>query len=225
TMETIAAERKDPSFPVRKMTYFLDEGESNTLIREKIMLQFERDPTFRVDTIHDQTLPELRETTMQKVKKLAEFLSIEPLGQFRKRMEVMSKGALALNGVIGCFGMTELGHGSNVAGLETTATFDEASDEFIIHTPTITATKWWIGGAAQSATHCLRPGVLIGDIGSKMGRHGIDNGWIQFTYVRVPRSHLLQKFTKVSRTGAVSEPPMAQLTYGALISGRVSMVV
>lgn len=31
--------------------------------------------------------------------------------------------------------MTELGHGSNVAGLETTATFDSDSDEFIINTP------------------------------------------------------------------------------------------
>lgn len=30
----------------------------------------------------------------------------------------MSKGVLGLDGVIGCFGMTELGHGSNVAGLE-----------------------------------------------------------------------------------------------------------
>jgi len=44
-------------------------------------------------------------------------------------------------------------HGSNVPGLETTATFDPATDEFIIHTPTLTATKWWIGGAAHSATH------------------------------------------------------------------------
>ena len=51
--------------------------------------------------------------------------------------------------------MTELGHGSNVAGIETTATFDFASDEFIIHTPTLTATKWWIGGAAESATHAV----------------------------------------------------------------------
>ena len=44
-------------------------------------------------------------------------------------------------------------HGSNVPGLETTATFDRAQDEFVIHTPTLTATKWWIGGAAHSATH------------------------------------------------------------------------
>lgn len=120
----------------------------------------------------------------------------------------VQKGAVSLNGVIGCFAMTEIGHGSNVSGLETTATYDEASQEFIIHTPTLTATKWWIGGAAHSATHSavyanlivrgkshgvktfivqlrdpddfsLKPGIVIGDCGAKMGRHGIDNGWIQ----------------------------------------------
>ena len=66
----------------------------------------------------------------------------------------MQKGVLGLNGMVGCFGMTELAHGSNVAGLETTSTFDSASDEFVVHTPSVSATKWWIGGAAHSATHC-----------------------------------------------------------------------
>ncbi|KAI7897396.1 acyl-CoA dehydrogenase/oxidase C-terminal [Mucor mucedo] len=163
------------------------------------------------------------------------------------------KGALSLSSFVGCFAMTELGHGSNVPGLETTATFDEASDQFIIHTPTLTATKWWIGGAAHSATHAavfaqlivkgkmhgtkcfvvpLRdpktyntlPGINIGDIGKKMGRDGIDNGWIQFTSVSIPRAYMLQKHTKVSRTGQVQEPKMQQLTYGALLQGRVTMV-
>ena len=43
--------------------------------------------------------------------------------------------------IIGCYAQTELGHGSNVQGLETTATFDPATDEFIVHSPTLTATK------------------------------------------------------------------------------------
>lgn len=49
----------------------------------------------------------------------------------------------------GCFGMTELGHGSNVMGIETTAEYDAQAREFVINTPTDEASKFWIGGAAQ----------------------------------------------------------------------------
>lgn len=35
---------------------------------------------------------------------------------------------------------------------------------------------------------------------------------------------MLMKHTQVSRTGVVTDPPLAQLTYGALLSGRVGMV-
>ncbi|KAG7194163.1 uncharacterized protein KQ657_004871 [Scheffersomyces spartinae] len=161
------------------------------------------------------------------------------------------------NGLIkqmyGCFGMTELGHGSNVAGVETTATFDLETDEFVINTPHIGATKWWIGGAAHSATHCvvyarlivkgkdygvktfvvplrdtnheLNPGVSIGDIGAKMGRDGIDNGWIQFSKVRIPRFFMLQKWCKVSKEGEVTLPPLEQISYISLLHGRVFMAI
>mmetsp|Transcript_8523 Transcript_8523/g.10623 ORF Transcript_8523/g.10623 Transcript_8523/m.10623 type:complete len:707 (-) Transcript_8523:59-2179(-) len=165
----------------------------------------------------------------------------------------MDKSAVYMRGIYGCFGMTELAHGSNVAGLETTATFDEENDEFIINTPHIGATKWWIGGAAHSATHAavyarlivhgkdygvktfvvplrdsnhdLMPGVSVGDIGAKMGRDGIDNGWIQFSNVRIPRYFMLQKFCKVSSSGEVQLPPLEQLSYSALLGGRVMMVL
>jgi acyl-CoA oxidase len=43
--------------------------------------------------------------------------------------------------IIGCYAQTELGHGSNVQGLETTATFDPNTDEFVIHSPTLTSSK------------------------------------------------------------------------------------
>ncbi|KAG6511643.1 hypothetical protein ZIOFF_029718 [Zingiber officinale] len=43
--------------------------------------------------------------------------------------------------IIGCYAQTELGHGSNVQGLETTATFDPKTDEFVTHNPTLTSSK------------------------------------------------------------------------------------
>jgi acyl-CoA oxidase len=36
-----------------------------------------------------------------------------------------------------------MSHGSDVNRIETTATFDPKTQEFIINTPTLGATKWW----------------------------------------------------------------------------------
>lgn len=49
-------------------------------------------------------------------------------------------------------------------------------------------------------------------VGKKFGRDGIDNGWIQFTNVRIPREYMLMKHTQVTRNGEVRDPPLAQLT-------------
>lgn len=56
---------------------------------------------------------------------------------------------------LGCYAQTELGHGSNVAGIETTATLDQATDEFVIHSPTVTSTKYWPGGLGLWANHAV----------------------------------------------------------------------
>ncbi|KAL3161189.1 hypothetical protein ABBQ38_009556 [Trebouxia sp. C0009 RCD-2024] len=129
----------------------------------------------------------------------------------------------------GCFGMTELGHGSNVMGIQTQAVYDKASDSFIINTPDDTASKFWIGGAAQHGKICtvfaqltvdgkwqgphvfvvrlrdnnsqLTPGVKILDNGPKMGLNGVDNGQIWFDHVKVPRDALLDKYASVSAEG------------------------
>ncbi|KAI9250226.1 acyl-CoA dehydrogenase/oxidase C-terminal [Phascolomyces articulosus] len=63
--------------------------------------------------------------------------------------------------VLGCYGQTELSHGSNVARLQTTATYDEATEEFIINSPDITAAKWWIGGLGVACTHSALQAQLI----------------------------------------------------------------
>ena len=62
---------------------------------------------------------------------------------------------------MGCYAQTEIGHGSDIAGLETTATFDEKTDEFVIHTPSISATKWWPGDMGQFSTHAVVFAQLI----------------------------------------------------------------
>ena len=130
----------------------------------------------------------------------------------------------------GCFCMTELGHGTNVAGVETTATYDLAAREFILDSPTPTSAKWWIGALAKTAnmavvfaqlilqgknvgvhcflvpirsydTHQPLPGITIGDCGPKMGLHGIDNGFCLFKQYRVPYDALLDRFSHLSADG------------------------
>ncbi|XP_022867012.1 peroxisomal acyl-coenzyme A oxidase 1-like [Olea europaea var. sylvestris] len=73
--------------------------------------------------------------------------------------------------IIGCYAQTELGHGSNVQGLETTATFNPKTDEFILHSPTLTSSKWWPGGLGKVSTHAVVYARLITD-GKDHGVHG-----------------------------------------------------
>lgn len=135
--------------------------------------------------------------------------------------------------LLGCFAMTEKGHGSDVASLETTITYDPASDEFVVHSPTVSAAKTYIGNAAthgemaavfgqlivagtQHGVHCILvpirdglagpalPGVTIGDNGHKGGLLGVDNGSLSFDQVRVPRENLLDRFGTVDADGTYS---------------------
>ena len=74
-------------------------------------------------------------------------------------------------GLLGCYLQTELGHGSNVAGLETTATYLRETHEFEIHSPNLTSSKWWIGSAGKTATHGVVQAQLILPGGKNMGPH------------------------------------------------------
>ncbi|KAK8964614.1 Acyl-coenzyme A oxidase 3, peroxisomal [Platanthera guangdongensis] len=129
----------------------------------------------------------------------------------------------------GCFAMTELGHGSNVRGIETVSTYDSNTQEFLINTPCESAQKYWIGGAAKHATHTIifsqlhingssqgvhafigqirdpngniMPNVRIADCGYKIGLNGVDNGRIWFDNLRVPRENLLNSVADVLHDG------------------------
>ncbi|KAG1221090.1 hypothetical protein G6F35_006238 [Rhizopus arrhizus] len=154
--------------------------------------------------------------------------------------------------IFGCFAMTELGHSSALRDIETTATYDIATDEFILDSPTITSTKWWIGMAAQTATHAvviaqtvidhkrvglnwfvvqlrskytgeLEPNVQIGDIGQKAGHAGVDNGWIQFRQKRIPRKDMLTKWVDLNHHGQYTPAPNPAVMYATLIPERLAM--
>ncbi|BCW54604.1 MULTISPECIES: acyl-CoA dehydrogenase [unclassified Arthrobacter] len=135
----------------------------------------------------------------------------------------------------GCFAMTETGHGSDVASIATTATYDPAAGEFIIHTPFRAAWKDYIGNAAidglgavvfaqlvtrgvnhgvhafyvdlrDPATREFLPGIGGEDDGIKGGLNGIDNGRLHFTNVRIPRTNLLNRYGNVDADGTYTSP-------------------
>jgi acyl-CoA oxidase len=63
--------------------------------------------------------------------------------------------------IIGCYGQTELGHGSNVKGIECQAKWDPSRKDFIIHSPTLTASKWWNGALGRTANHAIVVAQLL----------------------------------------------------------------
>ncbi|WP_197318622.1 acyl-CoA dehydrogenase [Saccharomonospora sp. NB11] len=136
--------------------------------------------------------------------------------------------------LLGCFAMTEIGHGSDVQNLRTTATYDPDTAEFVVHTPDRSASKTYIGNAARDGrlavvfaqlvtggrsrgVHALLvpirdeqgtvlPGVTIEDCGTKAGLNGVDNGRIAFDHVRVPRTALLNRYGDVAEDGTYTSP-------------------
>ncbi|KAG0287350.1 hypothetical protein BGZ96_008702 [Linnemannia gamsii] len=156
--------------------------------------------------------------------------------------------------IIGCYAQTELGHGSNVQGIETTATYIPETNQFELHTPYLTASKWWIGGLGKAANHAvvmarlitngkdygphalcvpirsmedhtLLPGVMAGDIGPKFGYNTTDNGCMWFDHYRVPHISLLAKYSSVKPgSGEYVKPPNAKLSYGTMVLVRASLV-
>jgi acyl-CoA oxidase len=78
---------------------------------------------------------------------------------------------IAHRGILGCYLQTELGHGTNVTALETTATYYPETRQFEIHTPTPTSRKWWIGALGKTATHGVVQAKLILPGGRDVGPH------------------------------------------------------
>ncbi|KAJ0182750.1 hypothetical protein K1T71_002119 [Dendrolimus kikuchii] len=155
--------------------------------------------------------------------------------------------------IIGTYAQTELGHGTFIRGLETTATYDPDTKEFVLNSPTLTSYKWWPGGLGHTANYCILiaqlytkgechgihafivqlrdeethmpvPGIKIGDIGAKMALNVINNGFLGFDNVRIPRDHMLMQHAQVLEDGTYVKPENSKLSYGGMVFVRVFIV-
>ncbi|BDD56202.1 fatty-acyl coenzyme A oxidase [Monascus purpureus] len=156
--------------------------------------------------------------------------------------------------IIGCYAQTELGHGSNVRGLETTATWNPDDKTFTINSPSLTASKWWIGSLGKVANHAVvmaqlyvggknygphpfvvqirdmethepLENVYVGDIGPKFGYNTMDNGFLLFNNVKVPHISMLGRFAQVDKaTNKYVRPSMPTLIYGTMTWVRSNIV-
>lgn len=151
--------------------------------------------------------------------------------------------------VIGTYAQTELAHGSDVRSLETTATYDPKTDEFIINTPHQLAMKWWPGELGLHANHCIcmaqliigdknygvhgfivqirdletnkpLPGIKIGDIGPKFAWQAKDNGYLIFDNIRIPRENMLMRYSKVNKHGQYSRRGNEKIGYAIMMKIR-----
>ena len=153
--------------------------------------------------------------------------SVQQLGTEYHHRKYLPKAAACE--LFGGFAMTEIGHGSNVQALETTAVYDSEHRDFIINSPSHSSGKSFIGnaavdgqfmvvfaqlhiGAANHGVHAFvvpvrdengqpLPGVIIEDNGLKLGLNGVDNGRIWFQNARVPKTELLNRFAEVTDDG------------------------
>ncbi|MCJ1295159.1 fatty-acyl coenzyme A oxidase [Xylographa carneopallida] len=157
--------------------------------------------------------------------------------------------------IIGCYAQTELGHGSNVRGLETTATWNSDNKTFTIHSPHLTSSKWWIGSLGRTANHAVvmaqlviggksygphpfvvqirdlkthepLEGISVGDIGPKFGYNTMDNGFLLLNQVKIPHINMLAKFSGVDpKSNRYIRPASASLVYGTLTWVRSTIVL
>ena len=152
--------------------------------------------------------------------------SIQKLGTKKHHDEYLTDAGSA--NLLGCFAMTETGHGSNVRGIKTTATYDHTTETLVIHTPGKNDNKEYIGNALHSKmasvfaqlivngknegvhailvplrdeNHVLLPGIKVEDNGYKLGLNGVDNGKIWFNQVSVSKVDLLNKYGTILDSG------------------------
>ncbi|EAR89261.1 peroxisomal acyl-CoA oxidase (macronuclear) [Tetrahymena thermophila SB210] len=155
--------------------------------------------------------------------------------------------------IIGCYAQTELAHGSDVQNLQTTSTYDQATDSFILNTPEVGAAKWWVGELGLVANHAIvyaqliingqrygpqpfvvqlrdlkthkpLPGIDVGDIGPKYGYNSKDNGFLILNNIRIPRTNMLSRYVKVTDKGEFIPAGNPKIVYATMMKVRLGIL-
>lgn len=156
-------------------------------------------------------------------------------------------------GLLGCFSLTEKFAGVNSGMVvNTIAEYMPNRDSFVIRTPNEGAKKNWISqglcadksvvvadlrmGNKSFGPHAflidlrkdgnLTPGVTVGDMGRKTVGNDLDNAWIAFDAVEVPKSSLLNRFADIESGQYVQKVkgmPVFHMIGQRLFTGRVAV--
>ena len=151
------------------------------------------------------------------------------------------------------YAQTELGHGTWLSKLETTATYDSSTEEFIINSNGLSGYKFWPATLGKSASHaltmaqlhtdgknygphlfivplrCLQtykplPGIDIGYIGETFWMHDRDNGFVGFKDVRIPRENMLMRYQSVEKDGTYISTGNQKLQFASMMKIRFEIV-
>lgn len=264
----IAAERSRATFPVSELLHFLNGGQENVERRARLVELLSKTTWGKKDRRHFLSREEEYVGGLKAALGVWELVQKEKLSVddgLLMRQFLDFPGGLELHigmfiptlmsqataeqqaiwlpkafkfQIVGTYAQTELAHGTFVRGLETTATYDKEMQEFVLHSPTLTSTKWWPGGLGKTCTHTVvmarlvvegkdcgmhafllqlrdlathlpLPGITLGDIGPKFGYNGVDNGFMQLDHVRIPRDQMLMRYAQVTPDGRYVPPPAA----------------
>jgi acyl-CoA oxidase len=283
TSDILPAERKKASFNVEEMIHFLNGGRENTKRRKFFESMCSKEPEEQHSIYNHDREESLKYALKEFIRIHKPYKNFKVTREDIVYMSQVALATGALNNshsifigtvvgqaneeqlnywipkilsfeITGSYAQTELGHGSNVRGLQTIAEYDKTTEEFVLNTPTLQSIKWWPGCLGKIATHCVLyaqliidgkehgvqvfimqirdenhlplKGIRLGDLGNKVGDHGNDTGFMILENVRIPRDCMLMKYRKVTKKGKFEDVVKAdpKVHYTTMMTTRATMV-
>uniref|UniRef100_A0A9J8ATG2 Acyl-coenzyme A oxidase n=1 Tax=Cyprinus carpio carpio TaxID=630221 RepID=A0A9J8ATG2_CYPCA len=244
--------RKKASFSWKQMLQFL-EGDEIIAFKQHVFRTLESDPLFARQPGEDIPVEQKRELAFRRCKQLFkyDFVTRDDVMQNPWKMTI-------LNDCLGMYDWSLGAKYFLNKGVTTDSLLMLCLSEFVISSPDFEAAKFWVGNLGKTATHSVvfaqlytpdgqchglhsfivqvrdpktllaMPGVMVGDMGKKLGQNGLDNGFAIFHNVRIPRENLLNKTGDVTPDGRYVSPfkdPNKRFgaSLGALSGGRVGI--